>query len=89
MNTRRITALLSLAMLAACAGTPGPGDSGYPYNVAGPYTGQFVVDGEALPSTIQLQTHAGGVVTGSFNVSPLGISGELEGTVIGDQLPVL
>ena len=86
MNTRPFVAALSAVLLVACAGTPGPGDEGYLYNVIGPYTGQFVVDGQALGSTMQLETGPGGVVTGSFNVSMMGITGELEGTVVDDQL---
>lgn len=86
MNTRRLAAVLSLALLAACAGTPGPGDSGYMYNVIGPYTGQFVVDGQPLPGTLQLDTGSGGVVMGTFGVPMMGITGELEGLVVDDQL---
>jgi len=86
MNTRRLTAIFSVALLVACAGTPGPGDSGYLYNVIGPYSGQFVVDGQALPSTMQLETAPGGAVTGTFRVPIMGITGVLEGTVIDDQL---
>jgi hypothetical protein len=86
MNARRLTAAVSVALLAACAGTPGPGDSGYMYNVIGPYTGQFVVDGQALPGTMQLETAAGGAVTGTFAVQMMGITGDLEGMVVDDQL---
>jgi hypothetical protein len=86
MNTRHLAAALSVAFLVACAGTPGPGDDGYLYNVAGPYSGQFVVDGQPLNGTMRLATGGGGVVTGSFAVSMMGITGELEGTVVEDRL---
>jgi len=86
MKTRRPAALLAAFFLAACAGTPGPGDAGYAYNVIGPYTGQFVVDGQALGATLQLETAAGGAVTGTFGVSMMGIRGDIEGMVVGDQL---
>ncbi len=86
MKIRSLAAVLSLALLAACAGTPGPGDTGYAYNVIGPYTGQFVVDGQAVPATMQFETTAGGAVTGSFRVSMMGIDGEIEGMVVEDQL---
>jgi hypothetical protein len=32
-------------MALACAGNPGPGESGYPFNVAGTYMGQVSTGG--------------------------------------------
>jgi hypothetical protein len=78
---------MALAILiAACAGTPGPGDPGYAYNATGEYAGDFVVDGQPVSGTLQLETAPGGAVTGSFRVPDLGLRGQITGSVTGDQL---
>ena len=86
MKTHRLAALALLVALAACAGTPGPGDPGYLFNVAGDYSGQFAVGGQALPANMVLDTAPGGVVTGAFGVPMMGIEGEIEGEIVGDQI---
>ncbi len=83
---RRIGASAVLVLLTACAGNPGPGEPGYPFNLSGDYAGEFTVDGMALPAIMTLATGVGGAVTGSFTVSAMGITGEVEGTLVGDQL---
>lgn len=85
MRTRLLAVIASL-VLAACAANPGPGQSGYAFNLSGAYTGQFVVDGQALPAAIELETLDGGAVQGGFEISMLGIGGEIEGELIADQL---
>jgi hypothetical protein len=85
-RTARFGATALAALLVGCAGTPGPGDPGYPYNASGEYTGAFVVEGQTVNATMQLETAPGGAVTGSFRVSSMGIRGEITGTVTGDQL---
>ena len=37
-----------LAVTWACAGTPGPGDTDYPFNLLGSYTGQVMLEGTAF-----------------------------------------
>jgi len=86
MTMRRLLMLSAAVLCAACAGTPGPGDAGYPYNTAGTYTGVFVVDGQPLDGTLQLETESGGSVTGSVRVPMMGIRGDFEGTLVENQL---
>ena len=72
-----------------CAGSPGPGDAGYPYNVAGDYSGSLTVAGVTMTGTIQVSTQPGGGVTGTVSVNrPIQINGTLNGTLAGDQLTV-
>jgi hypothetical protein len=87
MTALRRTTLSALAiLLAACAGNPGPGEPGYPFNLAGDYTGQFTVEGTVIPAVMTLVTGAGGVVTGSFTVAQMGLTGKVDGTLVGSQL---
>lgn len=85
-STRRLSLTMAL-LLAACGGGPGPGDPGYPYNLAGVYTGRLTVEGEAFDAELELSTSRGGRVRGTFRVRhPLQIDGRAEGTVIDDLL---
>lgn len=78
-----------IALLAACATAPAPGDTGYAYNVEGTYVGRLVVDREAFEATLDMHTGPGGRVSGSFAVrAPLQIDGDVSGTVIDDLLRV-
>jgi hypothetical protein len=81
----RFAAMALTVLIAACAGTPGPGEPGYAHNATGEYAGDFVVDGQPVSGTLQLETVPGGVVTGSFRIPDLGIRGQITGSVIGDQ----
>lgn len=83
---RRFVASALLAVVCACAGNPGPGESGYAFNVSGTYSGQFVVDGQGVSATLTLQTAPGGVVTGEVRVTEMGITAPAEGTVVASQL---
>lgn len=85
---RRIAASALLVLLAACAGTPGPGEPGYPFNVSGAYSGQFVVDGQGISATLSLQTAPGGAVTGEVRVPEMRITATVSGTVVGSQFSV-
>ena len=78
--------LLTAALLSACAGTPGPGEVGYPFNVTGSYSGDLTVDGNGLGATLAIETGAGGIVTGTVRVPEIGITAPAEGTLVGDQL---
>jgi len=78
--------VLVLAASSACAGTPGPGEAGYPFNVTGAYTGQFVVDGQGVGATLTLETRAGGVVVGQVRVAEMGITADASGMLAGNQL---
>ena len=86
MTMGKLITLSAAALVAACAGTPGPGEVGYPYNATGTYSGAFIVDGQPIDATLELETARGGAVTGSFRVPMMGIRGEFEGTVAEDQL---
>jgi hypothetical protein len=89
MTLRRLCIAATAALLTACAGTPGPGDSGYPFNVSGTYTGQFAVEGQVFAANMELQTGPGGVVTGSFGIrQPIQMTGKVEGTLLGPELTV-
>jgi len=82
-------ALAACAWLSACAGTavPGPGETGYPYNVSGSYEGRFVFDGQPFDASLQLRTDAGGHVRGAFLIArPVNIEGRAEGVVVDDLL---
>ena len=74
--------------LAACANNPGPGESGYPYNLTGTYQALFLVEGEDSRGTMELSTEPGGVVNGSFLITdPPGVgSGTVEGRVVADTI---
>ena len=84
--SRRLAASALLVLLSACAGNPGPGEAGYPFNLAGDYTGQFVVEGQGISATLSLQTGPGGAVTGDLRVAEMGIAAKVEGTVVGSHL---
>ena len=77
---------LGAALLTACAGTPGPGEQGYAYNLVGEYSGQFSVQGQSLPATMELDTAPGGTLMGTFGISMMGIEGTVEGDIVGDQV---
>ena len=83
---RRVAAFALLVFLAACAGNPGPGEPGYSFNLSGDYTGQFEVEGTTIAAVMTLETGAGGVVTGSFHVTQMGLSGTVEGMLVGNRL---
>ena len=83
---RRVAASAVFVLLASCAGNPGPGEPGYPFNLSGDYTGEFTVDGMPIPAAMTLVTAAGGAVTGSFTVVQMGITGKVDGTLVGNQL---
>jgi len=72
--------------LTACAGTPGPGEPGYPYNVTGSYSGQFIVEGQSISATLSIETLKGGEVTGEVRVAEMGIAAKVQGMVVGSQL---
>lgn len=85
---RVIGALPALALLAACAGNPRPGETGYPFNVAGEYDAEFVAsDGSTYHGSMRLTTAIGGTVTGSMEISdPMRIDGDVEGTLVENEL---
>jgi hypothetical protein len=89
MRRRLIIGVLSAACVAACAGGPGPGDPGYPYNARGTYSGRLIVQGEPFDARLELRTSPGGRVGGTFRVgAPFAIDGRVEGRVIDDLLRV-
>lgn len=77
--------LVSTLLLGACAGSPRPGQSGYPYNVRGVYAGRLLVESEAFDAELELSTASGGRVRGAFRVrEPVAIDGDVEGVVVDD-----
>lgn len=75
--------------LAACAGTPGPGESGYPFNMSGSYSGEVVVEGQAFAMTFDVRTEAEGVIQGTYEVtSPVSMSGDVTGTLVADTATI-
>ncbi len=69
----------------ACAGTPGPGESGYPFNLAGLFQGQVVVEGQAFEFELDILTRPGGALDGTYQVvSPVSMSGPVTGMVMAD-----
>jgi hypothetical protein len=86
-TTRAPLTLAALAAVAlACASNPKPGESGYPYNVAGSYAGSFVVDGVTYTGPVESSTAPGGTVDGRFTLSPAGIEGTFTGMIVADSL---
>jgi len=81
-----LTVVLFLA-LGACAGNPGPGETGYPFNLNGVYSGEVVVDGQPFSLTFDVQTGAEGVLEGSYAVTdPVSMSGPVTGTLVADTV---
>ncbi len=72
-------------VLWACAGTPGPGEAGYPYNLSGEYRGEILVEGMAFGTVLDVETGAGGEIRGSYQVTdPISMTGEVTGTLVAD-----
>lgn len=83
-----LTAGLFVA-LAACAGAPGPGEAGYPFNLSGSYSGQVSVEGQAFSMTVDLRTEAAGVIRGTYEVtSPVSMAGDVTGTLVADTATI-
>jgi len=85
----RGSALLSLAAALvtfwACAGTPGPGEEGYPYNLSGSYEGAILVEGMSFTTSLELRTGPGGFMEGSYTVmDPVTMSGDVAGSLVAD-----
>jgi len=69
----------------ACAGTPGPGEAGYPFNLSGSYTGEIFVEGMAFSFGMDVQTRKGGAFEGTYAVtSPVSMTGAVAGTLVAD-----
>jgi hypothetical protein len=69
----------------ACAGTPGPGEVGYPYNLSGPYAGQILVEGMAFSFEMDLRTEPGGALQGTYAVTdPISMYGDVAGSIVAD-----
>ena len=80
-------AIIASAVLAGCAGTPGPGQTGYPFNLDGSYTGRVFFAGDPFDATLDLDTSGDGAVQGTFRVSaPVSISGPVEGVIVDNLL---
>jgi hypothetical protein len=79
----------AMVVVTGCAGAPGPGESGYAYNVDGAYRGRLMVEGSPFEATLDLRIARGGRIRGSFSVrAPLEIDGAVDGTVVGDLLRI-
>lgn len=78
-------ALILLGASWACAGTPGPGDAGYSFNLSGAYTGEAVVEGTAFAFAMEVRTQSGGGFEGTYAVTdPVRMSGPLIGEIVAD-----
>jgi len=87
MRVRTTIGTASALLIVACAGAPGPGQSGYLYNVDGLYTGRLTVEDQRFDATLRLETARGGRVRGSFTVSaPLEIEARVSGMLVDDLL---
>jgi hypothetical protein len=90
----RIASFIAAAALAgglvACAGNPEPGEPGYAFNLNGEYDVEFLADdGQAYTGTMELETVAGGAVTGVMALrSPATVDGSVEGLIIGAELSI-
>jgi hypothetical protein len=74
-----------MAVTWACAGTPGPGDSGYPFNLSGIYGGEILVEGMVFSFEMDVRTQPGGGFEGTYAVtSPVSMSGPLVGDIVAD-----
>jgi len=75
-----------LAVLAwGCAGTPGPGDPGYPFNLSGVYAGEIYVEGMAFSFEMDVRMYPGGELGGTYTVtSPMSMGGDVAGTLVAD-----
>jgi len=86
-RVRRILVAAGLLLFAACAAGPGPGDTGYTYNVDGHYSGRLMVEGTPFDADFDLRTTPAGRVYGTFSVrAPLEVQGELSGRILDDLL---
>ena len=76
-----------MAGIWACAGTPGPGQADYPFNLSGAYAGEMAVEGQYFSVGMDVQTRQGGEVSGTYQVtSPVSMSGEVSGSVQADTV---
>ena len=86
---KRSLTIAGTLLVVACAAGPGPGDSGYAYNLEGAYTGRLMVEGMPFDATFDLRTTGAGHVYGTFRVErPLEVEGELSGRILDDLLRV-
>ena len=77
--------LAAALRLGACAGNPGPGESGYAYNLTGTYSGTLDVEGMLFSAVLELNTAPGGAVTGTFTATGMSpVSGDITGTITED-----
>ena len=89
MRAKHVLEIAAVVAMTGCAGTPGPGDPGYAYNVGGVYGGRLMVEGQPFDATLDLRTARGGRVRGSFDVrAPLEIAGRVDGSIVDDLLRV-
>jgi hypothetical protein len=88
MKRNSVKLCAAVVLAAACSSAPQPGDPGYSYNLSGVYQAEFLADdGSAFRGTAEVETLAGGLVSGSLNlVDPMVIAGPLEGEIVGAQL---
>ena len=89
MHSLRVGMLVTftVAALAACAGNPMPGDSGYPYNMTGTYDTSFEALGTVYAGPAEISTSPGGLIYGTIQLDgPETVLGDMEGSISGDTL---
>jgi hypothetical protein len=78
---------LTVLVSWTCAGNPGPGDPGYPFNLQGGYGGQVLLEGEAFGVNLEVRTGPGGFLEGIYQVTaPIRMDGPLTGSVAADSV---
>jgi hypothetical protein len=86
-RSRLPTIALAAVALVACAGGPGPGDTGRGGDASGSYSGRLVVQGERFDAKLDLRGHGSSRVSGTFVVSaPIHVDGQVEGTLVDNVL---
>ena len=80
---------LCLLWLCACAGTPAPGQHGYPFNVDGRYEGRIHLDDRPFEALLTLTTGSRGRVTGTLRVRDrIALDGRVGGVIADDLLRI-
>lgn len=71
--------------ILTCAGTPGPGEADYPYNLSGSFGGSIMVEGMGFSTVLEFATEEGGERRGTFQITnPVAMDGEAVGNPVAD-----
>lgn len=82
-------AVLLLAQ-GGCAGNPGPGEPGYPFNLSGAYEGEVVIQDTPIRVALELATGPPGLISGAYQtLDPMNMEGLVTGTLEGDTVTLI